>query len=243
MTTLLAMQHVNLGLHFRARVLRGEEERIAPFIGVDHAWMAGPTFPPHRHEAIAAISYVFSDSETAITNRDSLCNHNLIEPGGLHWMTAGSGVVHEEVPAVSGRTVHSLQIFVALPGAASKGTPSAISLAASEVPTIQRPGATIRVAMGAFDGIQSPLAPPTPVTMLDIALEAGAELALPLPVGEMAFLLPVTGPITVDGRAIDPESPGAPFYAAKAGERSARLSAGNSSARIMLFTGDPASTL
>lgn len=241
MQTLLPMQRVNLGPHFRAHVLRGEEARIAPFIGVDHAWMAGPTFPPHRHESIAAVSYVFNDSETAIENRDSLGNHNFIEPGGLHWMTAGSGVVHEEVPAAEGCTVHSLQIFVGLSREVRRGAPSAIGLAPHEVPIVQRPGATIRVPIGNFDGAQSPLVPPTTVTMLDIGLEAGAALEIPLPVGEMAFLLPVTGSIAVDGRKIDPENPGAPFYATESGERSILLASNEVPARIMLFAGRPLS--
>jgi redox-sensitive bicupin YhaK (pirin superfamily) len=241
MSTNLAMQHVNHGLHFRAHALRDERARIAPFIGVDHAWMSAPTFPPHRHAGIAVVSYVFGDSETAIENRDSLGNHNLIEPGGLHWLTAGSGVVHEEIPAVRGQTVHSLQVFVALSPAAQKGEPSAIGLAAHEIPIIQRPGATIRVPLGAFDGAQSPLVPPTNVTMLDIALELDIELKLPLPANGTVFLLPVTGRVAVDGDMLDPERPGVPLYPAQSGERTVRLAVGEAPARIMLFAATSAS--
>jgi redox-sensitive bicupin YhaK (pirin superfamily) len=241
MSTHLVMQRVNHGLHFRAHALRGEGARIAPFISVDHAWMSAPTFPPHRHAGIAAVSYVFSDSETAIENRDSLGNHNLIEPGGLHWLTAGSGVVHEEVPATPGRTVHSLQIFVALSPVARTGEPSAIGLAAHEIPVVQRPGAIIRVPLGTFEGMSSPLVPTTRVTMLDIALEPEAGFDLPLPANEMAFLLPVTGRVAVDGDMLDPERSGAPLYSAQNSQRITRLVAGAAPARIMLFAGTPAS--
>jgi redox-sensitive bicupin YhaK (pirin superfamily) len=61
------------------------------------------------------VSYLFLDSETGIDNRDALGNRNLIQPGGLHWTAAGKGVVHEEVPAEQGKTVHMLQIFINLP--------------------------------------------------------------------------------------------------------------------------------
>lgn len=61
------------------------------------------------------MSYLFLDSETGIDNRDALGNRNLIQPGGLHWTAAGKGVVHEEVPAEQGKTVHMLQIFINLP--------------------------------------------------------------------------------------------------------------------------------
>ncbi|MGV7123106.1 pirin family protein [Sphingopyxis sp. 550A] len=236
----LAMQKVNHGTHFHAQVLRGEDARIAPFIGVDHAWMAGPTFPPHRHAGIAAVSYVFSDSESAIANRDDLGNQNVIEPGGLHWLTAGRGVVHEEVPAHEGRTVHSLQIFVALPPTAATGEPFAISLVPHEIPIVQRPGAIVRVALGSFEGAVSPLSPPTPVTMLDIALDSRAEFEMPLPARETAFFIPISGQVAVDGVVFDIERPEALLYPAEREKRVIHLVAGEAPARIMCFAGTAA---
>ena len=115
MTTLAMLQRAAKGNHFLAYALRGQEPSIDPFLGIDHAWMSAPTFAPHPHAGFSAVSYVFLDSETGIENKDSFGNHNLIQPGGLHWAAAGSGIVHEEVPAEPGKTVHSLQIFVALP--------------------------------------------------------------------------------------------------------------------------------
>lgn len=75
--------------------------------------MSGPTFPPHQ--GFSAVSYLFLDSETGINNRDSIGTQNLIKSGGLHWTTAGKGIVHEEVPAETGKTVHSLLIFISQP--------------------------------------------------------------------------------------------------------------------------------
>nr|CUV10899.1 putative 12-oxophytodienoate reductase [Ralstonia solanacearum] len=109
------LQRANHGSHFRAYLLRGAAALIDPFIGVDHARMSAPTFPPHPHAGFSAVSYLFLDSETGIDNRDSIGTHNLTRPGGLHWTTAGRGIVHEEVPAETGKTVHSLQSFVNLP--------------------------------------------------------------------------------------------------------------------------------
>ena len=95
MTTILPLQRANHGSHFRAYGLHGSEMGlIDPFLGVDHAWISGPTFPPHPHAGFSAVSYLFLDSETGIANHDSIGNHNLIRPGGLHWTTAGRGVVH-----------------------------------------------------------------------------------------------------------------------------------------------------
>lgn len=108
MPVIASLQRANHGSHFRAYALRGVAALIAPILGVDHAWMSGPTFPPHRHAGFSAVSYPFPDSETGIDNRDSIGSHNLIRPGGLHWATAGSRIIHEEVPAESGKTLHSL---------------------------------------------------------------------------------------------------------------------------------------
>lgn len=85
MSVIATLQRANHGSQFRVYGLRGVADLIDPFIGVDHAWMSGPTFPPHRHAGFSAVSYVFLDSETGIDNRDSLGTRNLIRPGGLHW--------------------------------------------------------------------------------------------------------------------------------------------------------------
>lgn len=117
MSTVARLQRMHHGSHFRAFTLRGgqSDQSIDPFLAVDHAWIGGPTFPPHPHAGFSAVSYLFLDSETGIDNRDALGNRNLIQPGGLHWTVAGSGVVHEEVPAEPGKTVHMLQVFINLP--------------------------------------------------------------------------------------------------------------------------------
>lgn len=116
MSDIAQLHRMNIGSGFRAYSLRGGEmaEPIDPFLGVDHAWMSEATFQPHPHAGFSAVSYLFLDLETGINNRDSLGNRDRIQPGGLHWTAAGRRVVHDEVPAVSGKTVHMLQIFVNL---------------------------------------------------------------------------------------------------------------------------------
>ena len=137
MPVIAPLQRANHGSHFRAYGLRGVAALIDPFLGVDHAWMSAPTFPPHSHAGFSAVSYLFLDSETGVDNRDSLGTRNLIRPGGLHWATAGSGIVHEEVPAEAGKTVHSLQIFVNLAASQKDIAPFALPLEPEDVPVVQ----------------------------------------------------------------------------------------------------------
>jgi redox-sensitive bicupin YhaK (pirin superfamily) len=234
------MQRANRGSHFRAYSLHDSDPAILdPFLGIDHAWMAAPTFPPHPHAGFSAVTYLFLDSETGITNRDSKGNHTLIEPGGLHWTAAGSGVVHEENPALEGRTVHLLQIFVNLPVARQEATAFALSLAPQGVPVVQRTGVRVRVPFGSFDGVHSPLVLPTEVSLLDISMDAGAELALPLAAGQQAFAMPIFGSAELDGHRFGVDDLGVPILPAAEHASTHRLAAKAGSAKVAVFVGTP----
>lgn len=188
------MQRTSLGSHFQAYRLQGATpSQLDPFIGIDHAWMSEPTFPPHPHAGFSAVTYLFLDSETGIQNRDSRGNQTLIEPGGLHWMASGRGVVHEEIPAVTGRAAHLLQIFVNLPQLVQNQPPFALTLVPADVPVVQYAGVTVRLPLGQFAGVYSPLSPPTNVTLLDVSMDKGSDLALPVAAGHQAIVLPVMG--------------------------------------------------
>jgi redox-sensitive bicupin YhaK (pirin superfamily) len=232
---------MNRGNHFRAYSLRGNEEvtPIDPFLGVDHAWMSAPTFPPHPHAGFSAVSYLFMDSEIGVNNRDSLGNRNLILPGGLHWTASGSGIVHEEVPAQTGKTVHMLQIFVNLAQEKQHIAPFALSLAPQDVPVVQLPGVEIRVPLGSFGVLHSPLLPPTEVTLLDISIENGTELTLPVSAGHTAFIMPIYGTLSVDDLDFDSDTPRLPVFSAQAGAQSVTLRAKNGGAKAVFFSGMP----
>ncbi|WP_427307839.1 pirin family protein [Cupriavidus sp. H39] len=239
MSVIAPLQRANHGSHFRAYGLRGVAALIDPFLGVDHAWMSAPTFPPHSHIGFSAVSYVFLDSDTGIDNRDSIGTCNLIRPGGLHWATAGRGIVHEEVPAVPGKTVHSLQIFVNLAPERQSIAPFTLSLEPQDVPVVQLPGAKVRVPVGSFRDAQSPLEPPTEVTMLDISLEEGADLTVPIEAGHCAFVMPIFGTATVDCQDFGHNDLKLPVFAAQDTPHAISLQGLHGSAKVMLFAGPP----
>lgn len=236
------LRAMNLSNHFRAYSLRGNGangEPIDPVLGVDHAWISAPQFPAHPHAGFSAVSYLFLDSETGIDNRDSLGNHNVIQPGGLHWTAAGRGVVHEEFPVETGKTVHTLQIFVNLPEVRQSGAPFALSLEPSDVPVVHAPGAKVRVPLGTFSGAKSPLETPTKLTLLDIALEDGAELSVPIPAGHTAFVMPIYGELAVNGQLFEREQFAVPAFPAQKAGHELALSATRGSAKAVLFSGPP----
>ncbi|MDO7925527.1 pirin family protein [Pseudomonas sp. KFB-139] len=235
------LQRMNHGSQFRAFTLRGDQfaKPIDPFLAVDHAWISGPTFPPHPHAGFSAVSYLFLDSETGIDNRDSLGNRNLIQPGGLHWTAAGAGVVHEEIPAETGKTVHMLQIFINLPEDRQAQAPFALSLEARDVPVVHLPGAKIRVPLGRFENAVSPLSVPTEVCVLDISLEEGAEINVPIPDGHVAFVMPIDGDVSVDGQAFNLVEPRLPVSLPQSADRTVTLRAGKGNAKAVVFSGVP----
>lgn len=237
--TIATLQPTHRGNHFRAYGLRSEAALIDPFLGVDHAWMSAPTFPLHSHVGFSAVSYLFLDSETGLTNRDSIGSHNLIQPGGLHWATAGRGIVHEEIPDAPGKTVHSLQIFVNLPPDLQSCAPFALSLEPQDVPIVQLPGAKVRVPTGSFGDVRSPLVPPTEVTLLDISLDAGAELAVPVAAGHCAIVMPIHGAVSVDGQVFAQDELRLPILQSRHAERVIRLQAPRGAAKAMFFGGAP----
>ncbi|HDZ2453961.1 TPA: pirin family protein [Klebsiella pneumoniae] len=232
------LNYANHDSRFRSYGLRagGRSAQFSPFIGVDHYWMGAPTFPPHKHSGMSAVSYLLRDSETGMNNRDSIGTQNLIKPGGLHWTTAGRGVVHEEVPAEQGKTVHGLQIFVALAPEKQDIAPFPLMLEPENVPAIQLPGCTIHVPLGSYADMHSPLTPPTEVTLLDIALEENAEVKVPVPAGHLLFAMPISGNVEIQGQNFTLDDQKLPLFPANNAPREITLRAPIGSVNVVLFS-------
>lgn len=185
---------------FRTRSLRGFPGRpLDPFLSIDHFWMSQPTFPPHPHAGFSAVTWMFEDSPGAFTNRDSLGDRSRIGPGALHWTQAASGMLHEEIPEVPGVVSHGLQIFVNLRSDHKRAAPRAFH--ADELPLARGEGWSARVLAGRVGDVESPLRELlTPVLLLDVALEAGGVVQLPLPPDHSVFALVIEGVVGVGAR-------------------------------------------
>lgn len=239
MPLLAPLQRAYHGEHFRALRLSGAANLIEPFLGVDHAWMSGPTFPLHPHAGLSALSYVFLDSETGLANHDSLGNNNVINPGGLHWMAATQRVTHEEVPAENDKTVHSLQIFVGIPDRLRGAQPFSLSLEPHEVPVVQMDSAKVRVVLGSFEGVQSPIEAPQQITMLDISLTSAGAIEIQLPAGECGFVMPIYGAVSIDDVTYGISDLRLPVYPAMSQSQNIKVRASNPGTKFMFFSGQP----
>lgn len=140
-----------------------------PLIMVDHFTMTEPTFGPHAHAGLSAVSVLFEDSTGKFRNRDSLGHDIELAPGDLYWLKAASGAVHDEAPTSGSRT-HALQIFVNLPASQKQDAPDARHVPATSMPVIEGLGHRVRVVTGKSNGVVGATPPAMPLTILDISL-------------------------------------------------------------------------
>ena len=168
-----------------------------PLIMVDHFTMTEPTFGPHAHAGISAVSVLFEDSTGSFRNKDSLGNDLELAPGDLYWLKAARGALHDEAPTPGSRT-HALQIFINLPAAQKLEAPSALHVAAAEMPVIEGPGHRVRVMTGKSNGVGGATPPALPFTILDIALEANGTFTHRVDLGTATWLHVIRGEIEVE---------------------------------------------
>jgi len=156
-----------------------------PFLLLDHFAWDNPAeyrsgFPMHPHRGIETVTYLL---EGAMVSRDSLGNTSLIGPGEVGWLTAGSGVLHEEVPQAgdgSGR-VEGFQLWINLPGYIKMSRPVDRHIPAASIPQVQRgDGSLVKVICGEVDGETGPVVGvASDPHLLDVSLPAGCYFSLP----------------------------------------------------------------
>jgi redox-sensitive bicupin YhaK (pirin superfamily) len=152
----------------------------------------------HPHRGIETITYMLDGS---VSHRDSIGNSGVIGPGDVQWMTAGSGILHEEMPKVGPRRLDGFQVWVNLPAKLKMTMPRYQDVPAARIPEVARPdGSRIRVVAGAVDGVEGAVrdifAGPS---YLDVALPAGGTFEHPVPAGHTALLYVFQGEVTVGG--------------------------------------------
>jgi redox-sensitive bicupin YhaK (pirin superfamily) len=168
----------------------------SPVAVLDDFRVPGLPFSPHPHAGFAAVTYVFEDSPGDLRSRASSGVDLLVGPGGIVWTEAGSGVVHEEIPAVPGRELHGIQIFVNLSAQSKLAPPRVLHLDAGQVPEWRNDaGDRVRVVVGSFDGVASPLVPAEPFTLLDVHLRQ--EISFAAQAGHTVLVYVLTGYVAV----------------------------------------------
>ena len=194
------------GVRLRRSIATERLDHLDPFFLFDHFGSENPDdyiagFPLHPHRGIETITYMLDGS---VAHRDSLGNAGVIGAGDVQWMTAGSGILHEEMPRVGPRRLEGFQIWVNLPRKLKMTAPRYRGVPAAHIPEVVRPdGARVHVVAGTVDGtpgaVQEIFAGPT---YLDVSLAPGARFEQPTPRGQTALLYLFQGEVAVGGATV-----------------------------------------
>ncbi|WP_095111000.1 pirin family protein [Pseudomonas sp. Irchel 3E20] len=220
-------------------------KHISPFLLLDHA---GPAeFTPtsqrrgvgqHPHRGFETVTIVYKGE---VEHRDSTGAGGIIGPGDVQWMTAASGILHEEFHseafAQRGGTLEMVQLWVNLPATDKMAEPGYQTILDGDIPTLAlKDGAgSLRLIAGEFDGRTGPARTFTPIDVWDLRLTAGKAVTLDLHEGRNTALVVLRGTVQVNGLELVREGQLALFE--RVGDQLA-LEA-SSDAVVLLLSGEP----
>ncbi len=185
------------------RVLGRElQRRLDPFLMLDAFRNDNPDdyiggFPDHPHRGFETVTYMIAGR---MRHNDSAGNEGLLESGGAQWMTAGSGLVHSELPEQVEGLMEGFQLWLNLPAQRKMTPPSYRDIPAGAIPEYAGAGVRVRVLAGESHGVAGAVArPDTEPLILDLHLPAGARFAQPLPAAHNAFAYTYRGSARIAG--------------------------------------------
>ena len=179
-------------------------KQMSPFLMLDYA---GPAdFPPttdrkgvgsHPHRGFETVTIVY---EGEVAHKDSTGQGGTIGPGDVQWMTAGSGILHEEFHsedfAQSGGTLEMVQLWVNLPAKLKMTKPAYQAILNKQIPTIElkNDAGQARIIAGEFDGHEGPAHTFTPMNVIDLKLKKGST-SIPVSEGWNTSLVVLKGAV------------------------------------------------
>ncbi|MDD5675328.1 MAG: pirin family protein [Chitinivibrionales bacterium] len=186
------------GVHLHRAFGNSEVPLFDPFLLLDDFRSDEPRhflkgFPWHPHRGIETITYVLAGD---VEHGDSMGNKGVIGSGDVQWMTAGSGIIHQEMPKGDSKgRMYGFQLWANLPASHKMMDPRYRGLLASEIPAVTvAGGATIKVIAGNVNGTVGPVQDiVTDPQYLDITLPAGSEFTHATVAGHTVFAYVIEG--------------------------------------------------
>jgi len=195
------------GVKLRRLFSSFEAELFDPFLMLDDFRSDIPEdflkgFPWHPHRGIETITYVLTGD---VEHGDSMGNKGDISSGDVQWMTAGSGIIHQEMPKGDslGR-MHGFQLWANLPASDKMMPPRYRDITAADIPTVTRAdGTAIKVIAGTVDGTPGPMEEIViEPEYLDCTVPPDTEFVHPAKTGHTVFIYLIRGSATVAGRTV-----------------------------------------
>jgi quercetin 2,3-dioxygenase len=182
------------------------QRRLDPFLMLDafrndnpEDYMGG--FPNHPHRGFETITYMIAGR---MRHRDSAGNEGLLGPGGVQWMTAGSGLIHSELPEQEDGLMEGFQLWLNLPAQHKMIKPSYRDISPENIPEyITESGVRVRVIAGTSGGTLGAVQrPDTEPLILDVHLPANSTFVARIPAGHHAFTYTYRGEASIQGHAV-----------------------------------------
>ncbi|MEC5397990.1 pirin family protein [Uliginosibacterium sp. H1] len=177
------------------------QRRLDPFLMLDAFGSDNPGdyiggFPDHPHRGFETVTYMLAGR---MRHRDSAGHEGLLTNGGVQWMTAGSGLIHSELPEQEEGVMEGFQLWVNLPARNKMVRPAYRDIPSSAIPELTtEAGVTVRVIAGESHGVQGAVQrPDTEPLYLDVHLPAGASFEQVVPADRNAFVYVYRGSVTV----------------------------------------------
>lgn len=187
-------------------------KNVSPFLLLDYAGPAQftPAAQPrgvgqHPHRGFETVTIVYSGE---VAHRDSAGNGGVIGPGDVQWMTAASGIVHEEFHSDAftrqGGELEMVQLWVNLPAKDKMGPAGYQGIQAADIPSVDLPdgAGTLRVIAGSYAGHAGPARTHTPMDVWDVRLAAGKSARFPIASGRNSMLVALRGTLLVNGESV-----------------------------------------
>ena len=220
-------------------------KQASPFLMLDYA---GPTpFAPaarprgvgeHPHRGFETVTIVYQGE---VEHRDSTGSGGRIGPGDVQWMTAASGILHEEFHSQTftrqGGTLEMVQLWVNLPAKDKMVAPGYQTVLDADIPCLPLPGdaGRVRVIAGDYDGHRGPARTFTPMDVWDVRLRQGRTATLGVPEGRAVALAVLRGTVLVNGEQVVREA-----QLAMLDRQGTQISLeANSDATLLLLAGEP----
>ena len=228
------------GVRLKRSIAGAALDYLDPFLLFDHFGSDRPAdylagFPMHPHRGIETVTYMLAG---AVTHRDSLGNAGAIGAGDVQWMTAGRGIMHEEMPQPVDGRMAGFQLWVNLPARLKMTQPRYQEILSAAIPEIRRSdGAVIRVIAGSVGDVRGPVtdifADPE---YLDVSLPAHAGFEQPVARGHNAFAYIFEGSGTLEDSTA---ALGSPKMVVLGDGDIVRAQAGANGLRFLLVSGAP----
>ena len=220
---------------------------LSPFLLLDYAGPA--TFEPgsasaprgvgqHPHRGFETVTIVY-DGEVA--HRDSTGAGGVIGPGDVQWMTAASGILHEEFHSEGftkrGGPLEMVQLWVNLPARDKMGAPGYQTLLDADIPVVELPDGAgrARIIAGELDGRRGPARTHTPIDVWDVRLVAGGHARFPVAEGRTLAVVVLSGTVQVNGETVARE---AQFVQLGRDGSDVEIEA-NGDAKLLILSGEP----